>query len=776
MARGLTLLLSAIAGLLAFAVPADAGPVFFAALSAGAGFGAAFAATTFGSFLTGTFLGRLLGSVALSALQAALMKPATPGITTETVRTGGVNPSSFILGRYATGGDEVCPPMTHGKAGKTPNAYLTYVISLGDVAGQTLSRVIIDGEYTTFSGTPHADYGTPATGRLAGYAWIKYYDGTQTVADPMLVAKYGSYPERPWLSDMVGTGVCYAILTFRYKRDLYQSFPRCRFEMDGIKLYDPRKDSTVGGTGAHRWANPATWEPTNNPAVMVYNIKRGISLAGLGIWGGDALAADLPLASWFSGMNEADVAEALAAGGTEPRYRAGYEVTVDKEPAGVIEELLRACLGQVAEVGGAWKIRIGGAGLPVMFITDDDIIVTKPQEYEPFPASDQRFNGIDARYPDPASVWEPKAAPPRYSATWEAEDGGKRRVASLDLPACPYPDQAQRVMKGYIADDRRFRRHNLTLPPDAAILEPLDTISWTSARNSYTSKVFDVTEVQDDVRTLLQGLALREVDPTDFGWSTALELPYSTASSLTAPIANQEVEAFNLLAHTITDAGALDRRPALQLVWNGAEQDGVTAIEYEVRVAATGVVVKRGVITDVNAGALILAEGILPSTAYEARMRPVVAGPVVWTAWDAATTAAVELGSIDMDGSVVKGVLIGPVDIPTTIGYTFLTIAVGQIDPHQIWNAGVSAELKHTSGAAAVLAFERRYKFAGTWGPWLEAGTLTTTTVWDVDGVTARFAGTYDDAEFRLVVKTNAGLRPLSLRNVYMTATNIVRA
>jgi hypothetical protein len=55
--------------------------------------------------------------------------------------------------------------MTHGKAGATPNAYLTYVISLGDIAGQTLSRVIIDGEYTTFSGTAHADYGTPATGR-----------------------------------------------------------------------------------------------------------------------------------------------------------------------------------------------------------------------------------------------------------------------------------------------------------------------------------------------------------------------------------------------------------------------------------------------------------------------------------------------------------------------------------------------------------------------------------------------------------------------------------
>ena len=770
-------LLTWVAVLLGFAAPAEAGPVFVALLSAGAGIGAAFSATAVGSFLTTTFLGRLLGSIALSALQAALMpKPATPGITTEFTQTGGVNPCAFILGTYATAGDFVGPPMSHGTVGKTPNAYLTYVISLGDVAGQTLSRVLIDGAYVTFSGAAHADYGTPATGRLAGYAWLKYRDGTQTVADTMLRAKYGAYPERPWLADMVGTGVCHAILTFRYNRDLYQNLPQCRFEMAGIKLYDPRKDSSVGGSGAHRWANPATWEPTVNPVVMAYNIKRGITLTGLGIWGGAAAAADLPLAAWFSAMNACDATVALAAGGTEARYRAGYEVTVDKEPAAVIEELLKACAGQVAEVGGQWKVRVGGPGLPVMFFTDDDIIVTRAQDYDPFPTSDQRMNGIDARFPDPASGWDPKSAPPRYNATWEAEDGGKRRTASLDLPACPFPNQVQRVMKGYITDERRFRRHTLTLPPEAAILEPLDVISWTSVRNGYSAKLFDLSEVQDDLRTLLQGVAMREVDPSDYDWTTGLELAWSDASSAPVPVPEQTVESFDLLAHTITDAGSVARRPALRLTWNGAEQDGVTAIEYEIRVAATAVVIKRGTITDVNAGALVVAEGILASTAYEARMRPVVAGPVAWTAWDAATTAALPLGQIDLDGSVVKGVLIGPVDIPTTVGYTFLTISTGAIAPHQLWRAGVSAELKHISGSAAELEFEQRFKFAGAWSAWVQKGTLTTTTVWDVDGVSSGFAGQYEDVEFRLVVKTNGGLRVLSLRNVYMTATNIVKS
>ena len=239
----------------------------------------AFQATAVGTFLTTTFTGRLLASVALSALQVALApKPKAPGITTEFTANGGTNPCGFILGKYATAGDAVCPPMTHGVAGKTPNAYLTYVVALGDIAGQTLERVMIDGAYVDLGTTPHADYGLPVTGRFAGYAWVKYYDGSQTVADPMLLSKYAAYPERPWLSDMIGTGIPYAICTFRFNRKLFQALPSVLFQCGGIKVYDPRKDTTVGGSGAHRWGTASTYELSRNNAVLAY-----VPLSGPGV-------------------------------------------------------------------------------------------------------------------------------------------------------------------------------------------------------------------------------------------------------------------------------------------------------------------------------------------------------------------------------------------------------------------------------------------------------------------------------------------------------------
>ena len=286
--------------LLLCAGPAQAGPVFVALLAGGASFGAAFAATVLGGFLTST-IGRLLIGLVVSALQRAQISRARdPGLQTRVTLSGGTNAAVIILGRYATAGVAVCPPMSHGSS----NAYLTYFISVSDFPVHALSRVTVDGEYVAIGTTPDADGFLPFAGRLAGKARIKFKDGRQTVADPWLLATYGSYPERPWTSDMVGTGVAYAIIEFTYDREVYQGLPQVRFEVDGARLYDPRYDTTVGGSGAQRWATPSTWAFTLNPAVMMYNIRRGIVLADGSVWGGRS-ALILPLSSWFAAMNEA---------------------------------------------------------------------------------------------------------------------------------------------------------------------------------------------------------------------------------------------------------------------------------------------------------------------------------------------------------------------------------------------------------------------------------------------------------------------------------------
>lgn len=499
--------------------PAAADPVTAFLVKLGASVGL----STVAAEATAGFLMRVGASYALSALSRALggRQAGTGGLRTTVTLTGGNNALTIPLGRCATSGVSVCPPLSHSN-----RQYLTYVIALSGAPGATLNRVAVDGRWITLdAASPHADYGTPAdaSDKLAGAFWVKFYDGSQVAADPMLLDRYGGHPSYPWTQDKAGTGICYAICTMRNLNNVYKSLPNVRFEVDGIPLYDPRSDTTAGGSGTQRWDDPATWTQTDNPAVMTYNILRGISVLG-DRYGGEVIAADLPYANWSQAMNVCDDLAEVEGGGTEPRYRAGIEVRASDEPVDIAKELLKSCSGDVVDMGGVWKIRAGGPGLPVMTITDDDVIISRDRRDELFPGSEQTRNAVSATYPDPAALYEPKPAPLRTNAAYEAEDG-RRRTADLRLSSVPYPDQVQRLMMAWLEDDRRFRRHNMTLPPQAIILEPLDTISWTSERNGYSAKLFDLGSVTDDPLTLLQGIAAREIDAADYSWTRDLTLP-----------------------------------------------------------------------------------------------------------------------------------------------------------------------------------------------------------------------------------------------------------
>ncbi len=761
--------------------PAQAGPLV-AAIGA--------IATTVGSFFATNiftqFLGRILLSVALSALQRALMpKPREPGIKTKVTQTGGTNPQAFPLLKYATAGTHVCPPMSHGSAGKTPNAFLTYVILLSDVPGCSLSRVMINSQYVTLGGVAHPDYGLPVTGDAGGSAWVKFYDGTQTVADPMLISRYSINPNRPWLADMIGRGSAYAIMTFKYNRELYPSLPRVRFELNGIPLYDPRKDSTVGGSGAHRWANRATWEASTNPIVGAYNVMRGITLTDGSVWGGNLPAEDVPLASWFAGMNECDLLVTNGAG-TEPQFRAGFEVSVDEEPADVIDELMKACIGRIAEIGGMWKVRVGPPGLPVLHITDADIVITRPQDFRPFPNFAASYNGTHATYPDPESNWETKEAAPVYNATYEAADQGQRLMADLNLAAVPYPAQVRRIMHASVEEERRFRRHEQTLPPDAAILEPLDAISWTSTANGYVTKVFEVDGTTEDLQTILQAVTLREADAADFSYPG---LPAPTPiSNLPVLPGNQVVPLFAVSGTSILDATGAARRPAISMTWEPDLAD-VTGILYEVRLNATGVIVARGSTQDVATGALLLAEGIIAATVYQVRARPVVDRPSAWTAWLPVTTPDTLITSPDLAaGSVsiqVQTIVLGPITRGAlSVGTVLATLDLGAIGAGQGWERRLhfEARLEGTvTFSEFVIALERRRRIlGGSFETWVVLDTFTiASNNWNMIADSGTLAGVYNDFEYRLAVNSlvisGGSSSGEVLRNIYITAVRVTK-
>ncbi|MBN8494552.1 MAG: hypothetical protein J0M00_24305 [Burkholderiales bacterium] len=107
----------------------------------------------------------------------------------------------------------------------------------------------------------------------------------------------------------------------------------------GRKLYDPRKDSTAGGSGAHRLADPTTWEFSDNPSLALAD------------WLSNALYGAGEPVDWSSVPAAANANDTLVGSPAEKRRVIGWAITrAASIPA--LMETLRA-------YAGCWLVATG---------------------------------------------------------------------------------------------------------------------------------------------------------------------------------------------------------------------------------------------------------------------------------------------------------------------------------------------------------------------------------------------------------------------------------
>lgn len=571
------------------------------------------------------------------------------------LQSGGTVARSIILGTTATAGSLVYAN-TWGTSGNTPNAYMTQVISLADYPVKALTGLLVNGIYCELDDEEHPEYGFPVLDYRKGskdHLWVKFYDGTQTAADPFLVDKVPS-ADRPYRATRVGRGIAYAICTSRVNDELFSGFPQFKFVVDGMRLYDPSKDSTNGGSGTQRFNNPATWGGDGDllPVVQVYNLLRGIRWNNQWLYGlQSASARRIPAPHAILQIAKC---RKLIAGpdGQEPTYRSGAEVQVGAPIRDALESILTAGQGRIAEIGGIYKPYVGEPDAPVIYFTDDDILSTEPQSFTPFFGLADTINGITATYPSPDNGWNPAEAPPLYNAGYEAEDGNRRLLADVDLDFVPYKGQVQRLMKSALAEARRARRHTIVMPPKFWPLEPGDVVTWTSERNGYLDKRFRVDGVIDQPN-LDVVLDITEVDPTDYDWDQDTDYRTPTTGSL-APgwPTPQPMYGWQVAAAVIYDAEGIPRRPSIRVSCD-PDQDDVRNVWVQVRLKASGAIVFDSDSTPyADPYSWILNGTFLPLTTYQLRGRfvPYSDRETEWSAWLDVTTDEVKfVPGLDFD-------------------------------------------------------------------------------------------------------------------------------
>ena len=591
-----------------------------------------------------------------------------------TLQSGADVPRSFNVGWSVTAGSLVYAntwgTITPGGQESTPNAYLTMVIALEDLPGSTLVATWVNGERCSLSNDLVETWGNAVVEYVKDgqpYLWVKYYDGTQTTADPFLVATVSSI-DRPYEATRVGKGVSYVIVTCLVNDKLFSGFPNFRFEVSGIKLYDPTKDSTNGGSGSHRWSDPSTWggDGDSLPVVQAYNILRGVYYNGEWLYGLQRMTANrLPAGNWNAQIDKCR-ATIIGTSGPEPTYRTGGQISIATSPVNIIEALLSGCQGRLSEIGGFYKVHVGSPDSPSFTFSDDDILSTEEQHFAPFFGLSDSVNGIAATYPSPAEGWNMKPAPPLFNEDYEAEDGDRRLLANPTLDFVPYDAQVQRLQKSALLEARRARRHDITMPPLFWLVEPGDVVEWTSARNGYDAKLFRVDGVSDK-SNLDVLLNITEIDPTDYDWDHDTEYrPVTTGPTIITRPPPQGILDWFAEGYILNDNDGSPRRPAIRLSWDGTVP-GVDGVQYECRLASDNSDVTKGRTDQLAAGALIFSQGLLPNTAYEVRGQYLPSAPrdMLWSDWLSVSTPDVRLTLADFSDALTN-IVTGIEQVDTT--------------------------------------------------------------------------------------------------------------
>lgn len=508
----------------------------------------------------------------------------------------GEGPRQGILGEVMTAGT-LLDGFNYG--GKYGTDWEVLVVALADHRCQRLVGFYVGDAYVPFAGNG-------LVGGYNGKLRVTWYAGTATQgADPTLLA-------HGWASADTLAGVCYVVVEYKADGDGEKNptwpsgRPGFSWVVQGLLCYDPRKDSTVpGGSGPHRWADPSTREYSDNLAVCRYNWVRGIYacdridqpaqlLIGRGL-----TASEAPPERVAASANLCDEIVALAAGGSEPRYRVSALIGADEEFGSVEAKFAAACAGVLIQPEGSIEVEPGHAKAPVFFFTDADLIIGKPVSFSNFrsEADEEWCNTVVPRYNEPGQKWADHGAPIRRNVADLVADGGPRE-RKLSLEYCRSGPQAQRC--GEIARrlGRLLRTATVTLGPKASEIEEGDWVCWTSKRYTGGAPVWFRVEGYETDASWQMKLTLREIAASVFYWSTSLEIAEgAVAMQQEPPDPAAYVPGENLSALQLAIAGSFP----IGLTFTAAA-DGVITISDHTRryndghadVAVTGTTIASG--------------------------------------------------------------------------------------------------------------------------------------------------------------------------------------
>lgn len=471
-------------------------------------FGSAFAAT-----IGGQILGVVVGAVAsylFSAAANAIFGSNTAD-TTEVqaaeVQYGERVSRSIVFGKVLIGGHVV-----HLNE-YDDSKQLQYVGIIGDAWHTSIEKVKIASVLSDVAVITNSGNHETINYDIAEYEDVidfRFHDGRPgQVADDDLVAQTAG-----WDSTKKYSNMAYFVADLTSDHDKFSGIPDIQVVAKGVRCYDPRLDTTVGGSGSHRFNDPTTWAYTENAAVQAYHFMRGFYYNGVRVIGPGYAASELSLTHFVTAMNVCDETVLDPNGNPHPRYACHTQVSDTEEFSTVLSRFCEAMGGFYTDIAGQLAIFAGKAQATVLTITDGDLIAEEALLFNPGRPGETLVSGIQGTYMHsvdfeltPYTTIEPV----EFELTnWYPH------IVEANFSQIQQPHQAYLVAKQKLYANRVQATANIVLDIKDVMLQVNDWITWESDITHIGTRDWKVIQVRYAFPQRRMYLTLQETSESVF--------------------------------------------------------------------------------------------------------------------------------------------------------------------------------------------------------------------------------------------------------------------
>jgi hypothetical protein len=463
------------------------------------------------------------------------------------------NPIPIVYGKRQVGLTRV---FVESSGSDNQYLYVAGVLCEGGGSGITaIDEVYVDDKLVTFDGSL-----TDGTLRGVSSSDTNFYKGGESLIS--IQSFFGLDNQSAsslldettnWTSNHKLSGLAYVALRFKYNQDAFSGLPEVRVTVRGKKIYDPRLDSTKGGSGSHREDTASTWAYSNNSSLVLLDYLRN-SRYGKGL-SNDAFETNYE--SFKTSANTCDTQVVpYTSASTINLFETNAVVDNEKKVLENVRELLVPMRAIFNYTQGKYKVIVEGSGSSQLLLTKDNVVSEVKLQGE---SKSDKYNRVIGTFTNPEKDYQSDTVsyppfddsaldPADQHATMLSDDNNTLLERSFDMLQVTSPYQAEEICENILKRSRNNLKAEVTVTSEALNLSIGDIVTATYDTAGFSAKPFRVMSLAINSDSTVT-LGLEEHQDNFYTWEsksvaptiadTVLPNPFSVSAPASVTLSDQ---------------------------------------------------------------------------------------------------------------------------------------------------------------------------------------------------------------------------------------------